>query len=247
MKMYNNKLIYLLICGFLFTNFDYEAVAQEPVTMDSRIKTYIYNPNEVFPVILHYGYHNHIDFPKNEFITNVIVGNRADWDITNNGNRIFLQTYSRSAHTNMTVITNKRTYEFDLIAKGELQETDYDLAYAIRFYYPEEAKVVDAKYDENESPVTMEISDLVKGKINANYVYKGDPDLTPIVAFNDDRHTYLKFKNNITPKVETYSKNGAKKEVKVFSYNGYIIINNIFSKIRLSYNKKVVNLYNKGV
>ncbi len=242
MKMY--KII--LICFVILLIKQHNLFAAEPVTMDSRIKTYIYNPNEVFPVILHYGYHNHIDFPKNEFIKNIIVGNKADWDITNNGNRIFLQTYSKAAHTNMTVITNKRTYEFDLIAKGELQEADYDLAYAIKFYYPDEAQKVDAKQNANDDLVTMEISDLVKGKINANYVYRGDSDITPIVAFNDEKFTYLKFKNNIMPKIDVY-KGAIKGEVKIFSYNGYIIINNIFSKIKLSYKKKVVNIYNKGL
>ena len=222
MKMYKEmkfKFILLIIYGFCIINYNpCNAQAQdEPVTMDSRIKTYIYNPNEVFPIILHYGYHNHIDFPKNESIINIIVGNKADWEITNNGNRIFLQTYSKAAHTNMTVITNKRTYEFDLVAKGELQETDYDLAYAIKFYYPEERRVIDAKLSQDNDLMTMDIADLVQGKINANYVYKGDTDLTPVVAFNDQKFTYLKFKNDIVPKVETFTKGGNKKEIKIFS------------------------------
>jgi type IV secretion system protein VirB9 len=252
MKIFNkiqHKFILFVILGFFAMSMHLiiDAEAQDdPVTMDSRIKTYIYNPNEVFPVILHYGYHNHIDFPKNEFIKNIIIGNKADWEITNTGNRIFLQTYSRSAHTNMTVITNKRTYEFDLVAKGELQETDYDLAYAIKFYYPEEARVVDAKINQDDDLVTMDVSDLIQGRINANYVYKGDSDLTPLVAFNDQKFTYLKFKNEIVPKVETFARNGFAKEVKIFSYNGYIIMNNIFPKIKLSYNKKTVYIYNKG-
>ena len=229
MKIYNKiKLLFFVICGVSFANYNISfAHADEPVTMDSRIKTYIYNPNEVFPIVLHYGYHNHIDFPKNEFIKNIIVGNKADWEITNNGNRIFLQT--------------------DLVAKGELQEADYDLAYAIKFYYPEEARVVDTKFNTNDDLVTMEIADLVQGKINANYVYKGDNELTPLVAFNDQKFTYLKFKDGVIPKVETFTKNNGKKEVKIFSYNGYLIVNNIFPKIKLSYNKKVVFIYNKGL
>jgi type IV secretion system protein VirB9 len=253
MKMFNKfnkmKFIMSIFCFLCAANFNghFAQAADEPVTMDSRIKTYIYNPNEVFPVILHYGYHNHIDFPKNEFIKNIIVGNRADWEITNSGNRIFLQTYSRQAHTNMTVITNKRTYEFDLVAKGELHETDYDLAYAIKFYYPEEAKVVDTKFNQEENGETGEISDLVQGKINANYVYRGDTEVTPLVAFNDEKFTYLKFREGVVPKVETFTKNGKKQEVKIFSYNGYIIVNNIFPRIKLSYNRKSAYIYNKGL
>lgn len=34
------------------------------LTTDSRIKTYIYNPNEVYLLVLHYGFQSHIEFAK---------------------------------------------------------------------------------------------------------------------------------------------------------------------------------------
>ena len=243
--MLNNILKIVLLFGII--GFNSNSYSIEPITMDSRVKTYIYNPNEVFPIVLHYGYHSHIDFPKSEFIKNIIVGNPSDWEITNRGNRIFLQTYSKSAHTNMTIITSKRTYEFDLLAKGDLKETDYDLAYAIRFYYPEE-KSIDIKDSDKSSSelITLDIKDLIKGNINANYIYVGDQDITPIVAFNDEKFTYLKFRDEkFIPKIETI---GIKKQkVKIFSYNGYIIIDHVFPKIKLSMNKKSAMIINKAL
>ena len=244
MKMLN-KLIKIALLLAITTGFKNHAYSVEPITMDSRVKTYIYNPNEVFPIVLHYGYHSHIDFPKSEFIKNIIVGNPSDWEITNRGSRIFLQTYSKSAHTNMTIITSKRTYEFDLLAKGDLKETDYDLAYAIRFYYPEEKSIDIKNFDKRDSElITLDIKDLIKGSINANYIYVGDQDITPIVAFNDEKFTYLKFKDEkFIPKIEII---GSKKQrVKIFSYNGYIIIDHVFPKIKLSMNKKSAMIINK--
>jgi type IV secretion system protein VirB9 len=245
--MLNKKIAIAGLFVILVSGISSKLYSVEPITMDSRVKTYIYNPNEVFPIVLHYGYHSHIDFPKSEFIKYIIVGNPSDWEITNRGNRIFLQTYSKSAHTNMTIITSKRTYEFDLVARGDLRETDYDLAYAIRFYYPEdnisETKVV----EKNDIELaTFDIKDLIKGNINANYIYVGDQDIVPIVAFNDEKFTYLKFKDDkFIPKIETI---GNKKEkVKIFSYNGYIIINHVFPKIRLSMNNRSAVIVNKAL
>lgn len=219
----------------------------EPITMDSRIKTYIYNQNEVFPIILHHGYHSHIDFPKSEFVQNIIIGNPVDWDITNRNNQIFLQTYSHDAHTNMTVITNKRTYEFDLIAKNNTEEADYELAYAIRFYYPEENIELVGNTEENFYENYLEINDVVKGRINANYIFYGCGDATPVVAFNDARFTYLKFKDGMNaPRIETFDKGNRIKKAKIFSYNGYVIIDNIFPEIRLFHEGESVLLINKA-
>jgi type IV secretion system protein VirB9 len=246
MKMLSKNLFRLCsLVVFLYAGYCSGLGAAEPITMDSRVKTYIYNPNEVFPIVLHYGYHTHIDFPKSEFVTSIIVGNPSDWDINNRGNRIFLQTYSKRAHTNMTVITNKRTYEFDLLAKENLQEADYDLAYSIKFYYPEEEKPstgcdLDLMTDQPGVAVnqdtqaqTFEIRDLIKGNVNSNYVYFGDQDLAPLVTFNDSRFTYLKFgKNCVVPKIDVIS--NKKQKVKIFRYNGYIVLDNVFARIKLS-------------
>lgn len=257
MKMFSRNFMKKMIFLLAFCTLSNGYSAETPVTMDSRVKTYIYNPNEVFPIILHYGYHSHIDFPKSEIVKNIIIGNPADWDITNNGNRIFLQTYSKEAHTNMTIITNKRTYEFDLIARNEekeiegkngekilVKDTDYDLAYAISFYYPEDNSIVDTKQTDDANRMTLDISDLITGKVNTNYVYSGDSEITPITAFNDKKFTYLKFKNEkFIPKIDTMG--AKKKKVQIFSYNGYIIINDVFPKIRLSSGRKIAFIINK--
>lgn len=244
---------FLLIFTLLFYTYTGYS-ADFPITMDSRIKTYIYNPNEVFPVVLHHGYQTHINFPKSETIKQILVGDQSDWSISSNSNRIFLQTYSQSAHTNMTVFTNKRVYEFDLIARSndnsatknssteidktsekndEPENVDYDLAYSINFYYPEDESISDKKQMEDSNRFTLEISDLIKGPINTNYVYSGSDEVAPIVAFNDNRFTYLKFKDvNLVPEIDTI---GYKKtKVQIFSYNGYIIINDVFPRIKLS-------------
>ena len=107
-----------------------------PITTDSRIKTYLYSPNEVYLMVLHYGFQSHIEFGKNEKIETLTVGDSYAWKITPLDNRLFIKPLEKNIRTNMTIITNLRTYQFDIVAK-ELEDGDErDLVYLVRFLYP---------------------------------------------------------------------------------------------------------------
>lgn len=108
------------------------------ITTDNRIKTYIYNPNEVYLLVLHYGFQSHIEFAKGEEINTISLGDSYAWKITPIGNRLFIKPLEKNIRTNMTIITSKRTYQFDLVAKNiDEDEDEKDLVYVIRFYYPQ--------------------------------------------------------------------------------------------------------------
>ena len=115
------------------------SLAAMPITTDSRIKTFVYNENEVFNVVTHYGYQSNIELAPNEEIMTVSVGDRVGWQIVPAGRRIFIRAMEESAHTNMTVVTSKRAYQFDVREAGEAAlMAGEDLVYVIRFYYPDE-------------------------------------------------------------------------------------------------------------
>jgi type IV secretion system protein VirB9 len=111
-----------------------------PLTTDSRIKTYVYSPNDVYLLVLHYGFQSHIEFGKNENIETITLGDSYAWKITPLGNRLFIKPMERNIRTNMTIITNRRTYQFDLVAQ-ELEDGDEkDLVYVVRFQYPKKSR-----------------------------------------------------------------------------------------------------------
>ncbi len=110
------------------------------LTTDSRIKTYFYSQNEVYLLVLHYGFQSHIEFGKGETIETITLGDSYAWKITPLGNRLFIKPMERDIRTNMTIITDKRTYQFDIVAK-ELEDGDErDLVYVIRFQYPKKSR-----------------------------------------------------------------------------------------------------------
>lgn len=117
--------------GFAFEDED------TSITTDNRIKTYIYNPNEVYLLVLHFGFQSHIEFAKEEEIQTISLGDAYAWSISPLGNRLFIKPLEKNIRTNMTIITNKRTYQFDIVSKElGLEEDEKDLVYVVRFYYP---------------------------------------------------------------------------------------------------------------
>ncbi|MFY9589845.1 TrbG/VirB9 family P-type conjugative transfer protein [Rickettsia endosymbiont of Halotydeus destructor] len=106
------------------------------ITTDNRIRTYIYNPNEVYKLGLHFGFQSHIEFAKNEEIQTIVLGDNYAWKITSLANRLFIKPLEKGIYTNMTIITNKRTYEFDISAKELEEGHEKELVYVVRFDYP---------------------------------------------------------------------------------------------------------------
>lgn len=111
------------------------------LTTDSRIKTYVYSPNNIYLLVLHYGFQSSIEFAQNEHIEFFTVGDSYAWKITPVGNnRLFIKPMKRDMRTNMTIITNKRTYQFDIVARELKNEEDKDLVYVVRFQYPKKSR-----------------------------------------------------------------------------------------------------------
>lgn len=134
------KLIHMFFAGWvMFFALPVMAyVTGTPVPTDSRIKTFVYNANDVYRVLTHYGYQMNIEFGDEEEIETISVGDRSGWQITPDGNRLFVRAMDDKAHTNMTVITEERTYQFDLYSAKPGEQGWDELVYVVRFYYPPE-------------------------------------------------------------------------------------------------------------
>lgn len=110
----------------------------EPLTTDNRIKTYFYNENDIFKLVVHSGYQSSIEFANDEKVNTISLGDNFSWKVTPVGKRLFIKPMQNNLHTNLTVITNKRTYYFDLFAKAKTEDIDKDLVYVMKFFYPKQ-------------------------------------------------------------------------------------------------------------
>jgi type IV secretion system protein VirB9 len=132
--MINKLYLTLLITFALLTNASF--ATDFPITTDRRIQTYVYSENEVFKLVIHYGYQTSIEFAIGEQVKTISMGDNFAWKITPSGNRLFVKPLQENVHTNMTIITNMRTYHFDLFSKAATDLDDNELVYVLRFFYP---------------------------------------------------------------------------------------------------------------
>lgn len=232
-----------------FTILFYAFVAQAaiPIATDSRIKTFIYNESEVFHLTVHYGYQSNIEFAKNEEIETMSMGNSYSWKITPVGRRLFIKALEGAARTNMTIITNKRTYQFELESKNPDNNLDDDLVYVARFYLPD--KSFNSPRPRVDSAKFLPQAIRKKEKFNFNYTLSGANDIAPTKVFDDGAKTFLKFSNNNAVIPHIFIDNGAGGEVRAsFSRQGeYIVIKRLVKKLILRLNQSVVQVFNESV
>jgi type IV secretory pathway VirB9-like protein len=112
--------------------------AYVPVSSDSRIKTLIYSSSEVFYLTFHYNYQSYIEFPEDEQISIITLGDRYSWNVKKIGQRVFIKPYQVGVSTNMTIISDKREYHFEIFSsKQKIDKVDPKLAFVVKFFYPE--------------------------------------------------------------------------------------------------------------
>lgn len=136
---------------------------------DSRIRTVRYSPNEVYQFIGHYGFQSAIEFETDEKIQTVSIGDFAAWMVNPASNRLFLKPVEQNALTNMTVITDKRSYLFELHAEETKDIRAKEMVFSYCFIYPQsDTSVLDFQQFEA-------FPDLEKdaAKFNFNYSIRG--------------------------------------------------------------------------
>lgn len=133
-----NKIISIIFYSIILLNCSFVYADDIPLSHDNRIRTYMYNENEIFLIHLTFGFQSSVEFAKGEEVETILLGDTYAWKITPIANRLNIKTLEKNVRTNMTVITNKRTYYFDLFADDD--EYDYsdseNKVYVIKFYYP---------------------------------------------------------------------------------------------------------------
>jgi len=103
---------------------------------DPRLVERLYDPYAVVRVEGRVNVQSTIRFGDDEMIENVAIGDSQQWQVTPNrrANLLFVKPLAPRAATNMTVVTSKNTYLFDLVASPNHRAP----LYVLTFTYPEE-------------------------------------------------------------------------------------------------------------
>ena len=137
--------------------------------------------------------------------------------------------------TNMTVLTNANSYNFQL----DSSDPNSKLTYKLQFTYPE------VGYD--QSGKSDAIGSFTPDKLNWKYSYTGDKSLAPIEAFDNNQFTYFKFKSDgmsHLPAVFVVDKDKNETLVNYHMQGGYMVINSVAKQFTLRNGSSVTNVYN---
>ncbi len=271
--LYHKILKYLSLILLLTTFYLKAAIAQPvPVTTDSRIKTLVYNPNEVFELKFYYGYQSFIEFSENEEIEMISIGESFAWKITPAGKRLFVRPLEIAAHTNMTIITNKRTYHFDIKSDEYTGREDEELVYTVRFYYPQLDQPLPIP-PQLAIPVAPKISAEIKrpipeGLVSQNLDEKnilaltGNPtgfelnfdysvagkadDILPQKIYDNGQETLLKFANNnlVIPEIFAVDPFGTETRLQYIIRDEYVVVPIVARQITLRFGGALLCIYN---
>ena len=163
-----------------------------PGRSDPRLRTAIYDPDQVIRVRGFFGYQMVIEFGEDEKLENVSIGDSQGWQVTPNrkANLLFIKPVAGAAHpTNMTVITNGRRYSFELTAGDASGPDDPELTFALRFRYPDEEAARAAAVRRAAQPAAAP-----EPKLNLAYRYSGAPALAPAHVYDDGDATHFTFR-----------------------------------------------------
>lgn len=197
---------------------------------DARLVTRQFQPDEVVRIEGRMNVQASIVFAEDEHIENVAIGDSAAWQVTPNkrANLLFVKPLSARARTNMTVITDRHTYVFDLVTAA--QGTPL---YVLRFTYPEALKP-DSAPQTAQSALTTEEAQAVfadpasrpvdPASLNFAWARAGKSALLPARVYDDGNSTYLAWPvKTPIPAIQIKDQSGAEGPVN-FAVRGDVII-----------------------
>ncbi|NSY51404.1 TrbG/VirB9 family P-type conjugative transfer protein [Agrobacterium tumefaciens] len=192
------KVRLLVSVAFMAATMTHAFAAQQPRpgTLDSRVTSVVYQPNNVVKVSATYGISTMIIFDEDEKFETISLGDTDSWQVapSEKGNILFVKPIAKGVSTNMNVVTSKRIYFLEL---NDYAPTDDRKVFGIRFVYPEKDLNASLRKEAEFRAANPNISNIDKANVNIDYSFSGDSALKPSMVFDDGKKTFFKFKGRV--------------------------------------------------
>ncbi len=159
---------------------------------DERIRFATYDQYDVVTIYARYGMETHIVLEADEKVVDMTGGDTEAWGVATKRDRngLFIKPSADLPDSNIHVVTNKRTYTFDLkLARKGKNQIGFMTVF---FRYPAAQGVANAAAVEAEQ--VRGLLDVVSPVGNRRYTVQGSGELAPIEAWDDGRTTFLRFR-----------------------------------------------------
>lgn len=187
-----NKQFLSLMAVLLTATAAHGAQLPEAGKKDARVRFATYDPHDIVTIYTRVGLLTQIVFDQDEKIVDMTGGDVEAWGAATRKARdgVFLKPAGEVADANLHVVTNKRSYSFDLkLARKAKGEVSFMTVY---FRYPVAAQAAEAAAKEADQ--VRNLLDVASPIGNRHYSVQGSSDLAPIEAWDDGRTTFLRFR-----------------------------------------------------
>lgn len=211
--------------------------------IDSRIKTVDYNRNMIVPLLGHTGFQTTVEFEAGEVIETVGIGDSTGWQVTPNsaGSVLFLKPTQVSPPTNLSIITNRRHYNIELMSRSGEKVDRKSILYVLRFR-------VQAPKQEKVEVLPPPISPVVPEQWNRNYSYSGSEDLVPLEVFDDGISTYFRLSpGSETPAIFATSKKEGDNLVNISVRGPFLVVDRIGAEFVMKLGRSKTYIFNEAI
>lgn len=248
------KKLMLFSILFCISSLAYTASLPKGSRYDSRVQKFIYNPDDVVRIKTKVGISTLIQLEEGENILSdnagLGIGDKNAWSVAVKGNNIFIKPIAENPDTNITLVSNKRTYMIYL----ELVKDEQLPSFLVRFEYPKPKKAYEPKKPSNLYKA------LQNNPCNNNYGYSnyryykwGNEQLAPMEAWDDGQFTCFRFiGSNEMPAIYKKLADGTEVLTNTNIENDVVVVHEVAKEFRLRSgnlvlgikNDRVVNLFN---
>ncbi|WP_285713324.1 TrbG/VirB9 family P-type conjugative transfer protein [Erythrobacter oryzae] len=236
-------------------------LAAPVAAQDSRLQTLVYDADRVVQIDGRVKVQTTIKFAPDEIIENVAIGDSAAWQVQPNKAQtiLFVKPLEPAARTNMTVVTDKRTYLFDLVASPKA-----GALYVLQFRYPElekaaeEARLAAIAEAEAQAELAAAAPDPATGavpqgsaadpaKLNFAWASAGTPELLPARTYDDGEAVFITWAPGAPiPAILVTNAEGEEGPVNYTTRGDTVVVDGVPAKIILRSGRDTATLTNTG-
>lgn len=229
-----------------------------PALADSRIRTETYSKERVYAIYAQVGKAALVQLEADEQLkgeaTALGMGVSEAWSMGVRGNNIVFKPKHENYVTNMIVVSNKRTYAFDLKPANSKNPPTYIL----RFHYPDTITKQKNLARKKQQAQLAKQKDAFKALSDAgvlhdamaknfSYFGKGSQHLAPSEMWDNGRFTYLKFNDGRDmPAIYRVEMDGSETLLNTHQENDTTVIHEVNEKIILRLGRSVLLIENRG-
>ena len=210
---------------------------------DSRIRSAVYDGNEVYRIHGYVGYEIDLQFEAGEYFVGIGTGDIEGLSFVSQDNHLFIKPKAKKVSTNLTVVTTRRPYQFVYTSSVlDARNADGEVIFAVRFSYPPSHDDVIA-----EGISRMLQQSAAERVRNFDYGYCGSPAVKPVAASDDGVHTRLRFAARAEqPGIFVLNDDGSESLLNFSMDADDVVIHRVVRQIIVRRGRLVGRIVNKG-